>query len=80
MTIPILAVSLGGVESIISHPATMSHACLTPEERAEQGVSDTLLRLSCGIEDSEDLIADLKQALADEDDGKELECTKSQIG
>lgn len=61
--IPIFAVSLGGVESIISHPATMSHACMSPEERLEQGVTDTLLRLSCGIEDVEDLIDDLKQAL-----------------
>ncbi|MFU2193915.1 trans-sulfuration enzyme family protein [Streptococcus pluranimalium] len=62
--IPILAVSLGGVESILSHPATMSHACLTAEERAEQGVTDGLLRLSCGIEDIEDLLADFEAALA----------------
>ncbi len=62
--IPILAVSLGGVESILSHPATMSHACLSEEERAEQGISDSLLRLSCGIEDVEDLLADFEQALA----------------
>ena len=61
--IPILAVSLGGVESILSHPATMSHACLSPEERLEQGVVDGLLRLSCGIENIEDLIEDFKQAL-----------------
>ncbi|WP_161980702.1 trans-sulfuration enzyme family protein [Streptococcus sp. S784/96/1] len=61
--IPILAVSLGGVESILSHPATMSHACLTPEERVEQGVVDGLLRLSCGIENIEDLLADFEQAL-----------------
>ncbi|MGT2784840.1 trans-sulfuration enzyme family protein [Streptococcus merionis] len=61
--IPILAVSLGGVESILSHPATMSHACLSPEERAEQGVVDGLLRLSCGIENIEDLIDDFEQAL-----------------
>lgn len=64
--IPILAVSLGGVESILSHPATMSHACLSPEERLEQGVTDGLLRLSCGIENIEDLIADFEQALEDE--------------
>lgn len=63
--IPILAVSLGGVESILSHPATMSHACLTAEERQEQGVVDGLLRLSCGIENIEDLIADFEQALQD---------------
>ena len=61
--IPILAVSVGGVESIISHPATMSHACLSQEERNEQGVTDTLLRLSCGIEDIEDLIKDFENAL-----------------
>lgn len=63
MKIPILAVSLGGVESIISHPATMSHAALTPQERQEQGISDTLLRMSCGIEDINDLLADLAHAL-----------------
>jgi len=61
--IPILAVSLGGVESILSHPATMSHACLSVEERLEQGVTDELLRLSCGIEDITDLLEDFKQAL-----------------
>lgn len=61
--IPILAVSLGGVESIISHPTTMSHACLTEEERRHQGISNTLLRLSCGIEDLDDLLQDLEQAL-----------------
>lgn len=64
LKLPILAVSLGGVESILSHPATMSHACLTDEERREQGVTNTLFRLSCGIEDIEDLLADLSQALA----------------
>ncbi|KRL97183.1 trans-sulfuration enzyme family protein [Liquorilactobacillus satsumensis] len=63
INLPILAVSLGGVESILSHPATMSHACLTPEERRKQGVTDELLRLSCGIEDTADLLADFKQAL-----------------
>lgn len=63
LEIPILAVSLGGVESIISHPASMSHACLSCEERKKQGVTDCLLRLSCGIEDIEDLIADFENAL-----------------
>ena len=63
LEIPILAVSLGGVESIISHPASMSHACLSYEERKKQGVTDCLLRLSCGIEDIEDLIADFENAL-----------------
>ncbi|EKZ0145399.1 PLP-dependent aspartate aminotransferase family protein [Enterococcus faecalis] len=62
--LPILAVSLGGVESILSHPATMSHACLSPEERLQQGVVDGLLRLSCGIENIEDLLEDFEQALA----------------
>lgn len=61
--LPIFAISLGGVESIISHPATMSHACMSASERAEQGISDNLLRLSCGIEDVDDLIEDLEQAL-----------------
>lgn len=62
--IPILAVSLGGVESILSHPATMSHACLSEDERLRQGIGNNLLRLSCGIEDVEDLLADFEQALA----------------
>ena len=63
--IPIYAVSLGGVESIISHPATMSHKCMSKEDRLKYGVTDEILRLSCGIEDIEDLIEDLGQALAD---------------
>lgn len=63
LSIPILAVSLGGVETILSHPATMSHACLTEEERQEQGVVNTLFRLSCGIEDINDLLEDLDHAL-----------------
>ncbi len=63
--IPIFAVSLGGVESIISHPATMSHKCMPKEERLKHGVRDELLRLSCGIEDIEDLIGDLEAALKD---------------
>ncbi|HDT8001022.1 TPA: PLP-dependent transferase [Enterococcus faecalis] len=63
LKLPIYAVSLGGVESILSHPATMSHACLSAEERKKQGITDGLLRLSCGIEETEDLIADLTQAL-----------------
>ena len=61
--IPIIAVSLGGVESIISYPTTMSHACLSEEERIEQGVTDNLLRFSVGIEDIDDLLADLEAAL-----------------
>lgn len=58
-----LAQSLGGVESLISHPATMTHASMTPEARARAGITDTLLRLSIGLEHEDDLIADLEQAL-----------------
>jgi cystathionine beta-lyase/cystathionine gamma-synthase len=58
-----LAVSLGGVESLICSPAKMTHGSLTPEERAELGISDDLLRLSVGIEETGDLIADVGQAL-----------------
>lgn len=58
-----LAESLGGVESLINHPATMTHASIPKEEREKAGVTDSLLRLSVGVEDIEDLIADLKQAL-----------------
>jgi methionine-gamma-lyase len=57
------AVSLGGVESLAEHPATMTHAIMPPEHRLAHGITDTLLRLSIGIEDAEDLVADLKQAL-----------------
>ncbi|SNR57400.1 cystathionine gamma-lyase [Maribacter sedimenticola] len=58
-----LAESLGGVESLAGHPASMTHASIPKEEREKSGVVDALIRLSVGIEDSEDLIADLKQAL-----------------
>jgi len=58
-----LAESLGGVESLIEHPAIMTHASVPPEQRAELGIADNLVRLSVGIEDPEDLIADLEQAL-----------------
>lgn len=58
-----LAESLGGVESLIGHPATMTHAAIPPEQREAIGLRDGLIRLSVGIEDSEDLIADLEQAL-----------------
>jgi len=57
------AVSLGGVESIISYPARMSHASVPLEERLRKGISDTLVRLSVGLEDADDLIADLQQAI-----------------
>ena len=59
-----LAESLGGVESLIEHPGIMTHASLPPELRARSGISDSLVRLSCGVEDADDLIADLEQALA----------------
>ena len=58
-----LAESLGGVESLAGHPASMTHASIPKEERAKTGVVDSLIRLSVGIEDEEDLINDLKQAL-----------------
>ncbi len=59
-----LAESLGGVESLIGHPATMTHASIPKEERDKIGIVDSLIRLSVGVEDVEDLIADLEQALA----------------
>ena len=59
-----LAESLGGVETLISHPATMTHASVPPEERKRLGITDGLVRISVGIEDVEDIIADLDQALA----------------
>ena len=58
-----LAESLGGVESLIEHPAIMTHASIPADQRAALGISDTLIRLSVGIEDCEDLIADLSEAL-----------------
>ena len=57
-----LAESLGGVESLISQPAGMTHASVPPERRAAMGLSDGLIRLSCGVEDVGDLLADLEQA------------------
>lgn len=61
--LPALAVSLGAVESIISFPPKMSHAAMPPEVRQAQGITDDLIRLSVGLEDPEDLIADLDQAI-----------------
>ena len=58
-----LAESLGGVESLSCHPASMTHASIPREEREKSGLSDSLIRLSVGIEDSDDLIQDLKQAI-----------------
>jgi cystathionine gamma-lyase len=60
-----LAESLGGVESLISLPAMMTHASVPPERRAELGIGDGLIRLSCGVEDAEDLLEDLEQAFRD---------------
>ena len=60
-----LAESLGGVESLISHPASMTHASVPPAERQRMGLSDGMIRLSCGVEDVGDLIADLERAFDD---------------
>ena len=58
------AESLGGVESLIEHPASMSHAAMTPQAQAEAGIGPGLVRVSIGIEDADDLIADLAEGLA----------------
>ena len=58
-----LAVSLGGVETLIEHPALMTHASVPREHRLQAGLTDGLIRYSVGIEDADDLIADLSQAL-----------------
>lgn len=63
LNIPLVSVSLGGVESILSHPRTSSHKALTEEERQDKGITEGLFRLSVGIEDADDLIDDIKQAL-----------------
>ncbi len=60
----IRAESLGGVESLVTHPATATHADIPPETRQQWGITDGLIRLSVGLEAAEDLIADLDQALA----------------
>jgi cystathionine gamma-lyase len=59
-----LAESLGGVESLISHPASMTHASVEPERRAAIGITEGLVRLSCGVEDPNDLMHDVEQAFA----------------
>jgi cystathionine beta-lyase/cystathionine gamma-synthase len=64
VTIPIVAPSLGGVETLLTLPANTSHAGLTPEERREVGVADGLIRASVGIEGTEDLVEDFEAALA----------------
>lgn len=58
-----LAESLGGVETLISHPATMTHASVPAEERRRIGITDAMVRMAVGIEDAEDLIADLDSGL-----------------
>jgi cystathionine gamma-synthase len=58
-----LAESLGGVESLVAHPASMTHAAMAPEARRAAGIADTLLRLSIGIEDGDDLLRDLDAGL-----------------
>jgi cystathionine beta-lyase/cystathionine gamma-synthase len=58
-----LAESLGGVESLINHPASMTHASVPKEERLKSGLVDSLIRLSIGVEDVDDLLEDLSQAL-----------------
>ena len=62
--LPIHAASLGGVESLVTRPATTSHSGLSPEDRKKIGITDSLIRVSIGIEATEDLIEDFKQALS----------------
>ncbi|NQU31326.1 MAG: PLP-dependent transferase, partial [Anaerolineae bacterium] len=62
--IPLIAASLGAVETLIEPPAIMAYYDLTTEERLAEGISNNLVRLALGIEDAEDIIADLEQALA----------------
>lgn len=64
LRIPYLAPSLGGVESLVTHPATMSYFDMTPQDRRAIGITDELVRYAVGIEDADELIADLEQALA----------------
>jgi len=59
-----LAVSLGNLDTLIEHPASMTHANVEPEHRAKVGITDGLVRISVGLEAVEDIIADLEQALA----------------
>ncbi|PHI38471.1 O-succinylhomoserine (thiol)-lyase [Pseudoalteromonas sp. GCY] len=72
-----LAESLGGVESLICHPATMTHAGMDPQARLEAGVGDTLIRISVGIEDAQDLIADLESGFACIDESQASDDAKS---
>jgi cystathionine beta-lyase/cystathionine gamma-synthase len=63
LKLALVAPSLGGVETLVTRPATTSHVGLTPEERADIGISDNLIRVSTGIEDTDDLVQDFLQAL-----------------
>lgn len=63
-----LAESLGGVESLVCHPASMTHASIPKEVRDRVGITEGLIRLSIGIEDIEDLLADLEQAIAESEE------------
>jgi cystathionine beta-lyase/cystathionine gamma-synthase len=63
VALPMSAPSLGGVETLLTRPSTTAHAGLTPAERAQLGISDSLIRVSVGIEATDDLIADFDQAL-----------------
>lgn len=63
VSLPVFAVSLGAVESILSYPAKMSHAAMPKEEREKRGITDGLLRLSVGVEHADDLQADFARAL-----------------
>jgi methionine-gamma-lyase len=58
-----VAVSLGDADTLIQHPASMTHAVVPPEERLKSGITDGMIRLSVGLEDAADIIADLEQAL-----------------
>jgi methionine-gamma-lyase len=60
----VLAVSLGGVETLIQHPASMTHASMGVEARSQAGITDGLVRISVGIEDPDEIIADLEQGMA----------------
>jgi cystathionine beta-lyase/cystathionine gamma-synthase len=62
-TLPVIAPSLGGIETLLTRPATTSHSGLDPEERRRLGISDSLIRLSVGIEATDDIIEDFDQAL-----------------
>jgi cystathionine beta-lyase/cystathionine gamma-synthase len=64
VTVCALGESLGGVESLISHPASMTHSSVEPEERVRRGITPGLVRISVGIEDVEDILGDLEQALS----------------